>query len=135
MIDKDKTGKIEAILRTCNLGERQHLSLFLQRTILGEGVTPETIVTTVAAPPPTTFRDLEQEAMRQFSMGELVEFTNSKTGAVIQGRVARFNQRTIGLDNRWRVSPQFLRKVTTPAKAAPPSSSPARPTASSAGTW
>ena len=129
-IDSVKMAKVETILAALTPAEQDRVRDFLLK-LRGTPVAPP--VTTPASNP-KTFRDLEQEAMALFNYGDTVEFT-SKHGAVVRGMVVRKNARTLGLDNRWRVSPQLCRKVE-PVEATPmPVASPTIPLRAGAGVW
>jgi ribosomal protein L35AE/L33A len=57
-----------------------------------------------------------QDKMNNFYFGDVVTF-NTDDGRVIRGTVERFNQKSVSINDehghRWRVSPQFLKKVPT----------------------
>src|SRR5687767_1760349 len=63
-----------------------------------------------------------QNKMSDFYFGDLVTFT-TEDGRIIRGKIERFNQKSVSLKDerglRWRVSPQFLKKVPVSVLSAP----------------
>lgn len=57
-----------------------------------------------------------QDKMTKFYFGDVVTFTTDD-GRVICGKIERFNQKSISVrtecGHKWRVSPQYLKKVPT----------------------
>ena len=56
--------------------------------------------------------DLQEAAKRRFHVGDRVQFTTSKTGALLSGVIEKINRKTIGIltdtDGQWRVYPRSL---------------------------
>lgn len=114
--DRVKVSKVETILAGLTPTEQIHIAAFAAKLcgMAPPAVNPALAAAAAAAPAPTTpltFDDHVRAEMAKFKLGDLVEFTNTRNGEKVRGRVVRKNAKTLGLDNRWRVSPQLCRLV------------------------
>jgi hypothetical protein len=143
--DRVKVSKVETILAGLTPTEQIHIAAFAAK-LCGSAppaVNPALAAAAAAAPAPThrTYDDILREQMAAFKLGDLVEFTNSRNGEKVQGRVVRKNHKTLGLDNRWRVSPSLCRLVGKHPPLPTPGLNIVRtgvtglPTAAGAGNW
>ena len=133
--DCARVTKVEMILASLTPQEQSHCASFLAS--LHGSAPPVASAAPLAKTPPLSLREIERRARDSFRHGDFVEFT-AKDGRLIQGKVVRINPRTLGLDNRWRVSPQLCRLVSRDEPFTPvrPGSAPtALPTAENSGEW
>lgn len=60
----------------------------------------------------STMSSKQKEAANKFTAGDMVVFTNSRTGKVVKGQVTKVNRKTIAVKSgitNWKVSPSMLR--------------------------